>query len=90
MKKILLLMVLTGSMALAGEACLKDDFASLLINVSVARKLKDSKSTMDKLKYTGQVANIVKSVQHLIETHLLVMTLEQKEEVNSIKNEFTS
>lgn len=87
MKKILLMMLLTGSIAMANK-CLVKDYPNLIKEVKEAKKLKDDKSPMAQMKYKKMVIQIVKSVAHIKETHYKDLDKKQQSEIIEISNTF--
>ncbi|MGL5351015.1 MAG: hypothetical protein ACRDA0_10715 [Cetobacterium sp.] len=88
MKKILLMMLLTGSISMANNKCLVKDYPNLIKEVKEAKKLKDDKSPMAQMKYKKMVIQIVKSVAHIKETHYKDLDKKQQSEIIEISNTF--
>lgn len=90
MKKILTLMILTGNIVMANSTCFDQDFQKIRKDVSEAKKLKNDKTSMAKIKYSKHVVAITKSVSHIKEKHFKDMNNEQKKEINNISSTFTN
>ncbi|MGL4902543.1 MAG: hypothetical protein ACRC8F_05280 [Cetobacterium sp.] len=88
MKKILLIMVFTGSIVLANNNCLVKDYPALIKNVAEAKKLKNDKSPMGQIKYKKMIVQIVKSVAHVKDTHYEDLDRKQQSEIIEISNAF--
>ncbi|MGL5279349.1 MAG: hypothetical protein ACRC8M_09830 [Cetobacterium sp.] len=88
MKKLLLIMVLTGSIAMANNKCLVKDYPDLIKEVKEAKKLKSDKSPMAQMKYKKMVVQIIKSVAHIKEIHYIDLDKKQQSEIIEISNTF--
>ncbi|MGL4997986.1 MAG: hypothetical protein ACRC0Y_09650 [Fusobacteriaceae bacterium] len=84
MKKVMILMMIIGSVAMANSNCFNKDFGAVKKSAKEAKILKNDKSPMAKMKYIKIVADITKSANHIKDTHFDDMNPAQKVELNAI------
>lgn len=88
MKKLLLMMVLTGSNTMANNNCLAKDYPNLIKQVTEAQRLKDDKNPMVQIKYKKMVVQIIKSINHIKKNHYNDLNRKQNLEIIQISNIF--
>lgn len=88
MKKVVIMFMVVGSMAMAAGNCLGKDYSDLIKNRITVLKLKESKNALDKAKYNKAKVNILAEIAHINKEHSKELSAEQKLNLLKFTKEF--
>ncbi|MGL4802388.1 MAG: hypothetical protein ACRDBY_15090 [Cetobacterium sp.] len=87
-KKFIILAITSISTGVLASECLTKDMRTLTENVKIAKKLKKSNSSMDKIALKNKTVNIIKEIDHIKTKHNSSLSKKEKIELAQYTTEF--